>query len=725
MRRRMSVRSRVVNLALRAAMRLSSGVRNAGLPVLLTGLVLAAATVWLASAASAHMQALKSWERLFGVSTRQPANAGAQPLGTGGISGYSSTILDAPGAGTSAATGTIAASIDASGDVAGTYLDAEFVGHGFYRAASGTFTAIDASGAGTSAKQGTFAVNMDPTGSYIAGMYADSNNSYHGFVRAADGTITSFDAGTVLEHQGTIATSVNSSGTVTGTYTAGSFQGFVRTSDGTITLFDAPDAGSGSTPQGTIPMSVNASGTITGFYVSSTGVPGGFVRSASGALTEFQVPCQGSTCYATVPFSIDAAGDIVGTYGATGESTQLGHGFIRSADGTFTTFDPTGSAIGSSSLGGVFGGTLPLNIDPTGTYVTGFYSDASNGEHGFIRTSSGITSFDAAGASTTGVLQLNGTGAGGVNASGAIVGAYTDSSDVFHGLLLTPTATGGFTLSASPGSISVAQSSTGTSTITVTDTGGFTGTVSLAAGGLPSGVTASFAAGSEAGTQTLTLTASASAAVTASPVTVTITGTSGALTANTTVALTITAEPSFTAGTGGTTAMTVTPGATSGNTGTISLVATNGFSGAVDLTCKVTTTMTSVTDMPACSLNPTSVTLSGTTAQTSTLTVTTTAASSAANPFKKLFTKATGGTALALIVLLAVPKRRRNWPAMLGLVLLAISLSATGCGGGGNGGGGAGGGGNSGTTAGAYTITVTGTAGTVSATVGTVTLTVQ
>jgi hypothetical protein len=281
----------------------------------------------------------------------------------------------------------------------------------------------------------------------------------------------------------------------------------------------------------------------------------------------------------------------------------------------------------------------------------------------------------------------------------------------------------GFSLLPSPMSVSVAQGGSGTSTITVTNIGGFSGNVTLATTGLPSGVTSSFAAGSAAGTQVLTLTASPSAQVTSTPVAVTVTGTSGTLSATTSVSLTITPQPSFTAGAGGTTSMSIAPGTTTGNTGIISIAGTNGFSGTVNLSCKVTTSLTNVSDMPSCSLNPASVTISGATAQTSTLTVTTTAASSAENDIKKIIWP-TGGTTLALVVLLMIPRRRRSWLAISGMLLLCAAIGAVGCSGG-SGGGGGGGGGNPGTTAGTYTITVSGASGSVSATVGTVTVTVQ
>jgi subtilase family serine protease len=99
-----------------------------------------------------------------------------------------------------------------------------------------------------------------------------------------------------------------------------------------------------------------------------------------------------------------------------------------------------------------------------------------------------------------------------------------------------------FTLSANPTSLSIKQGNSGTSTITVNPLNGFTGSVTLSASGLPSGVTAGFVPNPTTTTSTLTLTASASAATGTS--TVTITGTSGSLTATTTVSLTVTSGSS-------------------------------------------------------------------------------------------------------------------------------------------------------------------------------------
>lgn len=107
-----------------------------------------------------------------------------------------------------------------------------------------------------------------------------------------------------------------------------------------------------------------------------------------------------------------------------------------------------------------------------------------------------------------------------------------------------PPAGGGttpnFSLSASPASVSVTQGSSASSTITVTKTGGFTGSVTLSASGLPSGVTASFGTNPTTSTSTVTFTASSTA--TTGTATVTITGTSGTLTHTTTISLTVNAS---------------------------------------------------------------------------------------------------------------------------------------------------------------------------------------
>jgi len=68
--------------------------------------------------------------------------------------------------------------------------------------------------------------------------------------------------------------------------------------------------------------------------------------------------------------------------------------------------------------------------------VTGEYVDASDVNHGFVRTKHGaLTAFDAPGAGTgpgQGTIPLSN------NPADAITGYYIDANDVSHGFLRTP-----------------------------------------------------------------------------------------------------------------------------------------------------------------------------------------------------------------------------------------------------------------------------------------------
>jgi len=111
---------------------------------------------------------------------------------------------------------------------------------------------------------------------------------------------------------------------------------------------------------------------------------------------------------------------------------------------------------------------------------------------------------------------------------------YTTAAD---SVTLTVNPAPSFTLGASPASLTVTQGASGKSTIAVTGENGFSGEVTLAASGLPTGVTASFAPNPATGTSVLTFAAS-NTAVTGT-YNVIIKGTSGSLTATTTIALTV------------------------------------------------------------------------------------------------------------------------------------------------------------------------------------------
>jgi subtilase family serine protease len=188
---------------------------------------------------------------------------------------------------------------------------------------------------------------------------------------------------------------------------------------------------------------------------------------------------------------------------------------------------------------------------------------------------------------------------------------------------LTGAPAASFTLSASPSSVTVTQGSSGTSTITVTDVNGFTGSVTLAASGLPSGVTATFGTNPTTGTSVLTLTASSTA--TTGSATVTITGTSGSLTATTTVALTVNSSttPAFSVS-ASPTSVTVTQG--SSETSTITVTSTGGFNSATTLSASGLPSGVTATF----STNPVTPPVNGSATSTLTLTASSSAATGAA-----------------------------------------------------------------------------------------------
>jgi len=138
----------------------------------------------------------------------------------------------------------------------------------------------------------------------------------------------------------------------------------------------------------------------------------------------------------------------------------------------------------------------------------------------------------------------------------------------------------GFTLTASPSSLTMTQGGLGTSTITITPTNGFSGSVTVSASGLPSGVSAVFSPNPATSSSLLTLTASAAAAT--GTVTVTITGTSGTLTNTATLSLTVnTVAPGFNLS-ASPSAVTITQGGASGKS-IVTVIPVNGFLGDVTL----------------------------------------------------------------------------------------------------------------------------------------------
>jgi predicted membrane protein len=225
--------------------------------------------------------------------------------------------------------------------------------------------------------------------STVAGNYADTNRVSHGFIRDVFGKITVFDpAGST----GTSVSGINDEGTITGSYTDANSvtHGFVRHPRGKITSFDVP----GSTSTGA--ASINAFGQIAGVYFDANGSQS-FIRSREGTITTF-----GPQTHAV---AINLFGAITGF--TRGNSEILIDGFLRSPEGTITTFsDPSTNS----------SGTYPDGIDAFGD-IAGNYFNSRDIQVGFVRSAEGVFATIA----PTDSLQ---TQVSAINELGAITGFY-------------------------------------------------------------------------------------------------------------------------------------------------------------------------------------------------------------------------------------------------------------------------------------------------------------
>jgi subtilase family serine protease len=294
------------------------------------------------------------------------------------------------------------------------------------------------------------------------------------------------------------------------------------------------DSGGGISPDSIpIPSWQSAAGVINSSNKGSTTLRNGPDVSANANFT-FYVCADQTTCTAN-------------DYGGTSFATPMWAGYIalvnqqlaNNGEPTIGFINPT---IYSQSV--------------TSAYASEFH-DITSGTSGSF---SAVTGYDL----VTGWGSPNGTGL--INA-------------------LAPTSTSpNFTISASPGSVSVVQGNNGTSTITTAVSGGFNSAIALSATGQPTGVTVSFSPTSitapGSGTSTMTIAVASTTAAGTYPITVT--GTGGSVTQITTVTLTVTtvAAGNFTLS-ASPTSLTITR--SSHGTTTVSITPSNGFTGSVTL----------------------------------------------------------------------------------------------------------------------------------------------
>ena len=182
----------------------------------------------------------------------------------------------------------------------------------------------------------------------------------------------------------------------------------------------------------------------------------------------------------------------------------------------------SGSSTITSTVSGGFNSAIALSASGQPTGVTVGFNPASIAGAG-----TSTISFTVASTTVAGTYSITVTGTSGSTTSSTTVS-----------LTVTGT-TPGYSIGASPTSITVARSSSGTVSISSTVTGGFASAIALSASGQGSGTTISFSPSSITGAGSSTMNITASRRATTGTRTITISGKSGSTTQTTTISLTI------------------------------------------------------------------------------------------------------------------------------------------------------------------------------------------
>lgn len=227
----------------------------------------------------------------------------------------------------------------------------------------------------------------------------------HAFLRTSAGKIVIVDPPkTKLLAQ---ATGIDAAGNVLGWhfYTMGGFyraHGFRRSAQGKFTIIGTNDPGD------TYISATTTLGAYSGYYCYQRECTS-YLSTPDDRHTYFAAP---GGAWAVVA-NMNVANTVIGSYTTTDSAGTLTyHGFIRTADGGFTTLDlgdptaaePYTAASGINSLG----------------VVVGDDADAAGRHHGYLRTRAGaVTRFDVPGAFDTFPRKINDLG--------VVVGFYTAS----------------------------------------------------------------------------------------------------------------------------------------------------------------------------------------------------------------------------------------------------------------------------------------------------------
>jgi len=377
-------------------------------------------------------------------------------------------------------------------------------------------------------------------------------------------TITITGTGTAATHTTSMSLTVNPSGgggIVNGGFETGNFTGWTRS--GTTSIVSPGHTGSYAAQLGsTSPTNGDSS-------ISQT-----FTAPGSGGTLAFwyQVHCPDTVTYdwATATLKDNTAGTTSTVLAKTcvansgwvqkSASVTAGHAYTLTlishddnypSDPTYTLYDDVTLTSASPPPN-----DFSISANPTSVSITQGNSGSSMISTAVISGSAQTVSLTAGGLPSGATAGFNPTSvtAGGsstmtINTGTAATGTYTltitgTGTSATHSTTVTLTVnsavTNDFSMSANPSSVSVIQGNSGGSSISTTLISGTAESISLGAGGLPTGATASFNPTSVTAGGSSTMTISTSSTTPTGSYSITVTGTASSATHSTTVTLTVT-----------------------------------------------------------------------------------------------------------------------------------------------------------------------------------------
>jgi hypothetical protein len=305
--------------------------------------------------------------------------------------------FDGPNAGTQSGQGTFPVAITRDGFIGLTVVDNSFISHAYVRMPKGNYTAVVPPNS-----LATYLAGLN-SGRQVAGSFVDTSHQTHGFFRDANGQFTQLDAPN--SNGSTNVAGLNAVGQVVGNFfaTGGVQESFFWDPKNPSEYVVITVPGSSFT----VTMGINTGGEITGLYGDSSGQHG-FVRAANGSFTSFDF---GSTANFGGPLLINTRGQVAGGYSDQG----IDSGFLR---------EPLGQIIVWGS--GSHTGPQPEGMNDLGVIV-GFEFGEGGNNVAFERDTAGNITFLNIPFSNTA------SSANAINRGGHITGTYTDSAGVNHG----------------------------------------------------------------------------------------------------------------------------------------------------------------------------------------------------------------------------------------------------------------------------------------------------